>query len=503
MINSYQNSIIAQLLEAITGQINFTGTPTSNIGDILLSILEQTPYDKEPKSVLAELFLKLKDKLEGRAFTPYDKEPKSAIAEILLSILNETEYDKEPNSRIAELLLELKAELESYAELTASGAIANFTTSVVKPLVNLTAYFKATQEAGTPTPQSPKAISGVNAVSVFHCGANLFDISTKTNGKALKWNDGDTFTDAQSIVSDYIEAKEGAKFTSNYNAQWCCYDKNKNYLGNIVSGSLVTTSGNDTTTNTIPSGYGVYYLRLGFRSSTNNNANMTEKTDIVLSVGNVALPFEPYNGSTTLINLGGTYYGGYVSQDKNGKRGLVVTCAKEHISLQGKAYDTANGFDAWLIYLENRSYNAGSSTNKLCSVCNNYKYEGSIANVEHYYISSGAMVIYLAENTFRDGEFDVIYPLETPFTVALPDGEPITAFNGVNNVYNDSGDTSVTFLAKIADNLNATAKLRAEVKAQKIKAKEELKEIIIEEPIEEVKEPIKDSGEIKKGANKA
>lgn len=128
MINEYPNGVIAQLLQAIIGQINFTGTPTSNIGDILLSILEQTPYDKEP------------------------------------------------NSRIAELLLELKSELESYAELTASGAIANFTTSVVKPLVNLTAYFKATQEAGTPTPQSPKAITGVSAVNVVHCGKNLVDI---------------------------------------------------------------------------------------------------------------------------------------------------------------------------------------------------------------------------------------------------------------------------------------------------------------------------------------
>ena len=78
------------------------------------------------------------------------------------------------------------------------------------------------------------------------------------------------------------------------------------------------------------------------------------------------------------------------------------------------------------------------------------------------------------------------------------DGEPITAFNGVNNVWSDSGDTSVTYLAKIEDNLNATAKFRAEVKAQKEKAKleKELKELeekeTIKEPTtEEVKEPIK------------
>lgn len=70
--------------------------------------------------------------------------------------------------------------------------------------------------------------------------------------------------------------------------------------------------------------------------------------------------------------------------------------------------------------------------------------------------------------------------------------------NGVNNIYNDSGDTSVTYLAKIADNLNATAKFRAEVKAQKEKAKEELKEDV-KEDVKEL-EPIKDSGEKKRGA---
>ena len=49
MVTGYQNGTIAQLLQAIIGQINFDGEPISNIGDILLSILEQTPYDDEPK----------------------------------------------------------------------------------------------------------------------------------------------------------------------------------------------------------------------------------------------------------------------------------------------------------------------------------------------------------------------------------------------------------------------------------------------------------------------
>ena len=514
MVTNYQNGVIAQLLQAILGQINFDGTPTSNIGDILLSILEQTPYDKEPKSVLAELFLKLKDKLEGRAFTPYDKEPKSAIAEILLSILNETEYDKEPNSRIAELLLELKAELESYAELTASGAIANFTTSVVKPLVNLTAYFKATQEAGTPTPQSPKAISGVSAVSVYKRAGNFFNSATKTDGAFLIWNSGEIYNDAKSIVSDYIEVKEGVKFSSNYFAQWCCYDKEKNYLGNIVSGSLVKTSGSDKKDNTIPSGYGVYYLRLGYRSALNNDEDMTEKTDIVLNVGDTATAFEPYNGSTTLINLGGTYYGGYVSQDKDGKRELGDTFSNL-VNLADLTFNptTKGGHICFYANLPDGVIKAGGEQVFL-GECSSYTVT-SDRNLPNdlscaFYCSelySGYSRIIIRDDSASDmtgAQFkayvtgQIIFEKDSQQTIPLPDGEPITAFNGVNNIYNDSGDTSVTYLAKIADNLNTTAKLRAEVKAQKLKAKEALTEEL-KEDVKEL-EPVKDSSETKRGA---
>lgn len=151
------------------------------------------------------------------------------------------------------------------------------------------------------------------------------------------------------------------------------------------------------------------------------------------------------------IDLGQTVYGGYVTQVNTGHRQLVVTCVKEHISLQGKTYSTANGYDAWLINLANRSVNASLSSNKLCSVCNNYAYVGSTANAEHYYISTTALALYLTENTFRSGEFDIGYPLETPYTVDLPDGEPIIALIGTNNVFADSGNSEVTFVESISE----------------------------------------------------
>ena len=177
MNNSYQNSVIAQLIEAIINETSYEGDTHSNIADILLSILEHTEYTKEPRSVIAILLLKLKAKMEGDPFTPYNGAYLGEISAIIISILTETEYIKEPRSRIAELLLELKEELEGYTEITVSGAIASFNTNVAKPLVKCEVAFSASQASGTPTPYNPIPIVGVSSLDV--------DVNGSTISKAL------------------------------------------------------------------------------------------------------------------------------------------------------------------------------------------------------------------------------------------------------------------------------------------------------------------------------
>lgn len=649
MIKQYQNSVIAQLLEAIISQVNFNGEPISNIGDILLSILEQTPYNKEPKSVLAELFLKLKDKLEGRTFTPYDKEPKSAIAEILLSILNETEYDKEPNSRIAELLLELKAELENYVELTASGAIANFTTSVVKPLVNLTAYFMATQEAGTPTPSEPKAISGVSAVNVIHCKKNLFDINFLTSsditissgvasGKANKFNGiqihipfksntrysigfdykcdneqgltgnglylgirytdnsidyiwclsdqntyiRNTFVSNASKSIDYlflsygsgalntfylkdIQVEEGASATdyepyngNAYNILFPPYSENLPYFEGLLAGtygyvdlgsltwvknSYINDGFNTSSLTDIKSGTsGVKsniitpnYNTIKTVSATImadksvmvangapmlviRDSNYSDATAFKNSLNGVYLIYElaeavtptitPEQLQTLLTAFAGTYYGGYVSQDKNGKRELTVT--HEIYEFDGSLdeewslFNVAQG-NLFRISITNKNYTITPTNTK----CNQYN-AVSVENRTNLTVSGTEARCDIINNDYSDmtsfraylqnSPVQIAYQIKTPITIELPDGEPIIAFNGVNNVYNDSGDTSVTYLALISDNITRSAKARATLKAEKQKIKEieeqkEVKEQVVLDPIEVVKEiPTKKGG---------
>ena len=227
MANNYQNATIAQLLQAIIGQINFDSEPISNVGNILLSILEQTPYEDEPKSVLAELFLKLKAKLEETSFEPYDKEPQSVIAEILLSILNETEYTGTADSRIAQLLLELKDELENYVELTASGAISSFITNVSKPLVSCEVDESATKlfQRGNNFCEELFEQGFINASGV--------ETGSKTSIRSVNYNS------CKPNVEFYCSTFESPS------AYLFFYDENKTFINRIQCNNAVVLSPNN------------------------------------------------------------------------------------------------------------------------------------------------------------------------------------------------------------------------------------------------------------------
>ena len=347
--------------------------------------------------------------------------------------------------------LKLKADKKAVEEAlenmlpiaNASGAIANFNTELNLDLISLKAAIVATQASGTPTTSIPIPISGWSEIKIRRCGKNLVDIRPFNEWQTAR-------------VSYYVLRNSVPNKVINVSL----IDKDTTVDLTGVSFGFVDSSW-DTTEQLTASEYR-WVIQGGTPQTIKRNTAIGDSKNILTGLMispqteeaynkimaryyfefeiDTATEYEAYNGKDITIALGDTYYGGYVTQDKDGHRELTVTCAKEHISLQGKTYETANGLDAWIVYLANRSMNAGSSANKLCNICNNYRYEGSSVNTEHYYITQQAVVIYLFENTFRDGEFDIVYPLETPFTVALSDGEPINALIGTNNLFADSGD---------------------------------------------------------------
>lgn len=184
------------------------------------------------------------------------------------------------------------------------------------------------------------------------------------------------------------------------------------------------------------------FIRLSSGASA-QNVNIK----IQLELGSEVTDYEPYVGNEYIINLGDTYYGGHFIQDKDGKRKFEVTHGYASYDLsQIPPNQTADGWDSWLIYRAERAEsNPSSPIGKLCNCCPEYSYAGSQINRPHYYVSAGAFVMYLPENIYRNGFLEYTYPFETPYTIDLPDGTPFKSLPGVNNIFADTGDTSLQF----------------------------------------------------------
>ena len=267
-------------------------------------------------------------------------------------------------------------------------AIANFETDYAKP-IEFKAYIEAVQASGTPTPSAPLPISGVSSVKVFQRGANLWDKSTIINGYYINDTNGAQKSNTGDACTDYIEIKPDTSYyiyTEQTTGRWgAWYDKDKNFISGINLYGVKTSPSN------------ARYIRLTVVRNGNGNPNTFS-----INYPSSDTEYHAYNGEQITIALGDTYYGGYVEVDKDGHRRLVVT--KGYIA----SYDGETIGEPWISSMD--AYVSGTTP------------------------TSGAQVV---------------YTLSTPTIIPLPDGEPITALNGVNNVFCDSGDTEVTYKLSI------------------------------------------------------
>lgn len=324
---------------------------------------------------------------------------------------------------------------------TASGAVANFDTSLALPLKSLEVDVNAVQEAGTPTPQSPKAISGVSAVSVIHCGKNLFDINNIALcevASGSRWG--------------YSFSKAGTyKASVSYNGSAFLYCVVKAVDGTFGSSIYLQV---DTTitprTITVNEGETLIF----YNASANQTEALTKQkmSNAQIEVGTTTTEHEPYNGSTTLINLGGTYYGGHFAQDKDGHRQFEVTHGIKPFG--DIPFSRSNNGGAWGAYLFYARIT--DKTNGGVLKCSNYEYviqTTSTMQNEKIISTGSSKYIYVRDDAYTtvadfktaNANTQLVYPLATPYVVDLPDGEPIKSFPGINNIFCDTGDTSLQF----------------------------------------------------------
>lgn len=372
---------------------------------------------------------------------------------------------------------------------TASGTTANFNTSLQLPIKSMQTDVNAVQEAGTPTPSSPKVISGWSEIKLVHCGTNLFNGESEQGSYDSTTGAKISSTNLRRNISP-ISVKPNTTykriFDTSLGVRIFYYDKNMHFINS-------ETSSNQIITFTTP-------LNCGFVNIAFQNA----VTGLAILYPSSLNNFESYNGTTTLINLGGTYYGGHFTQDKAGHRQFDDTVSNL-VNLPDLTFNptTKGGHTCFYADLPNGVIKSGGEQafEGKCStytVTSDRNLPNDLSCVFYCSESYGGYTRILirddSASAMTGAEFtdyvtgQITYEKANPQIIILPDGEPINTFNGINNFFADSGDITVTFKQSVNDAINAA--LNAANNSRTLGAVNTAKNgKIEEEKIEEVEEP--------------
>lgn len=279
-------------------------------------------------------------------------------------------------------------------EKTVTGAVVTVTDALAEPAVDLVVTIAPVQSGtGTPSPANVRPISGWTGANIYVCGINLWD-GTWENGNISDSTGRNSGTSSSYFRSaGYIPLKGGQSYypysshrKSNYRQFY--YDKDKNFLGytGTAWGSVKNTA-------TLEYADKICFMR--FRVS---GAHEERDSTTSFNIPSTDTTTHVYDGTTYTVSFGtaGTVYGGTLDVTAGT---LTVT----HGQIASYAGETLPG--AWIS--DRDAYAVGTTP------------------------TTGAQVV---------------YELATPTTVTLTPTE-ITLLLGTNNVWSDTGDTTLTYLA--------------------------------------------------------
>ena len=177
------------------------------------------------------------------------------------------------------------------------------------------------------------------------------------------------------------------------------------------------------------------------------------------NVGGSMVTVDSVNGEHTCpnvsIQLGNTYYGGYVEIDRKGKRQLVVTHELKHLKDLDVRYSDNSGVWAnWLFFVNVSDKKQGQPIK--CSYYNVIGFTSSVGDLANGSTNAPAWSNYVywhddaysSVEDFKANAPDIVILIElaNPIIIDLPDGDPINSLPGVNNVFDDSGETEVKYI---------------------------------------------------------
>lgn len=355
----------------------------------------------------------------------------------------------EQNERLNDLKSE-KADmtdlLKAFPTDSAQGAIASFTDGANVAVKSLVVNIDPVQEgSGDPSPDNIRPISGWSEVNVQRTGKNLLDDSNIRD------------------ISDW-ESLGNSRYQK---------------ILNIKKGVTYTISGH----HTVPSGSPYVYLQQmindewvmikEFGQDTNNFLpwTFTPTSDklrlwaygydvsiktidwMQIELGSIATPYDPYSGQSINIALGQTVYGGALDVTKGelviDRAGVDFGTLNWTKSTRNQNLFSCTKLSDMKVYLNTAVADWMSSNYKITSGNAMETTDKSIAmlNTSSIYVNDSAYTDATAEQfkTAMSGVM-LVYPLATPLTIQLTPHE-VTALLGSNNVWADSGDSTVEYRA--------------------------------------------------------
>ena len=364
-------------------------------------------------------------------------------------------------------LEKLNSDIDSlYPVNTASGSIANFTTSLAKPLTALTSTIVAQQSGtGTPSPSNPRSISGVSSVGLTHTGKNLFD---KNNANVVTGYIGNTQfnTNNANTKSVYISIKPNTIYTVSKRAGQRFVIATSPV---IPTNSAIFTSSQTGHTNsslTITAGADDKYLWVWlFLDGTDTGTLEEMLATVQIEVGSTAMAYEAYNAETKTIALPSTIYGGSVNCI-NGT-GTIENAEPIRIDSLDWTYDSAN--QRYVTLDLKGIIKPAESINKpleglSCEVyVTDVSKSSQQVNLSIAATDNANTYLIIKDTNYTDvttwlnaiGSYKICYPLATPVEITDLTTDNFTTIAGEQNIFSNSGDVTVSFKQGIQEYIDA------------------------------------------------
>lgn len=297
--------------------------------------------------------------------------------------------------------------------------------------------FLAYQAEGTPTPSAPLPILGYDKLAIYSGGKNLIDLSSMVFGYVTGTGTLVTTHTQGEMRSGFIPVRPNTTYTfaiketSSSYPSWCGIGLYKN---DNVSSFIVRRTNLLTFTTTADTRFIVVSAR-----------NIEDASQIQLELGNISTDYKPYSGKITIIDFGGTYYGGKLDT-KTGK--LTLTHGGLKLSDAHLGWSSANNCFA----VNKGVVNAKTGTSAILK-CSCYKYASTDTNDLTIWQTNNG--IRLRDDNYAGnltaflaavGNEIMFFELATPVVIDLPPVDILSGL-GVNIIFSDAGDVEVSYKA--------------------------------------------------------